>query len=71
MSSIPISAPVSRSIAGSNGARHDGNGRVTLSAEERDMAHKSYKHLAPAEAERAYAIGKLKYQRSDYQRDGR
>lgn len=74
MSNIPISAPVSRSVAGSNGARHDVGGKVTLSAEERHIAHVSITDptLTNQQKEVLYARGKARYQANpEFRRDGR
>ena len=57
----PQAAPVSRST---NGTQTGKNARtVTLSAEERNVAHFSFPDLSPADAEREYALGKLEIQR--------
>lgn len=58
---MPIAAPVSREVPMSDGRVF--TDRVTLSAEERQMAHLSYRGLPPAEAERVYATAKLKLAR--------
>ncbi len=74
MPSIPVSAPVSRSIAGSNGSRHDGNGKVTLTPEQRHMARVTFTDpsMSTSEKERLYAQGLLRMQRDpNYVRDGR
>jgi len=70
--SIPMSAPVAREIPGSNGRR--GDGAVTLSPEERDIArrsimdHPGQPNLTNAEKEYLYAQNKLKLARM--KRDG-
>jgi hypothetical protein len=57
----PQAAPVSRST---NGTQTGKNARtVTLSAEERNVAHFSFPDLSPADAEREYALGKLEIHR--------
>lgn len=56
--SVPITAPVSRDYPVSMSGKPEGNG-VTLSREERDMAHLSYRDLSKPEAERLYAEKKL------------
>jgi hypothetical protein len=55
----PQAAPVSRSTNGTTNRPRT----VTLSAEERSVAHFSFPDLTPAEAEREYALGKLEIQR--------
>jgi hypothetical protein len=57
--SMPMTAPPSREVPMSNGQFQSDN-RVTLSAEERQMAHLSYRDLAPTEAEALYARQKLR-----------
>lgn len=59
--SIPMTAPPSREVPMSDGRMF--TDRVTLSAEERQMAHLSYRGMPPAEAERIYAEQKLKIRR--------
>lgn len=54
-----VSAPVTRETP-SMVTGKTGNNRVTLSAEEREVARSSMPHLAPGEAERIYAQNKLK-----------
>jgi hypothetical protein len=51
--SMPISAPVSRTIPSASGGSVPM--RITLSPEERDMARKSYSDLPPEAAERLYS----------------
>lgn len=60
---VPVSAPVSRDIPMPSGQRTSESSKITLTAEERDMAHKSMNWLPPHEAEVAYAINKQKMQR--------
>jgi hypothetical protein len=47
---MPITAPVGRDIPMPNGERRSGS--VTLSREECEIAHLSYRDLPPEEAER-------------------
>lgn len=54
-----VSAPVTREVPSPTTGRPTSN-RVTLSAEEREIARSSMPHLAPGEAERLYAQNKLK-----------
>ena len=49
---IPMSAPVSRDVPTAGG---QSSSRTTLSAEERDVAHRSYRHMTPQQAEWTYA----------------
>jgi len=60
--SMPVTAPVSRDVPTTSGEFRMQNG-VTLSPEERQVSHLSYRDVPPAEAERIYAIQKLKLQR--------
>lgn len=62
--SVPITAPVSRDFPVSmSGQRVTGGNGVTLSAEERNMAHLSYRDVPKPEAERIYAEQKLRLRR--------
>jgi hypothetical protein len=56
---IPMSAPVSRDIPMPSSGERVSNG-VTLSPNEREMAHLSYRDLPKEEAERLYALNKMK-----------
>jgi len=62
--SMPVSAPVSRDIPMASGQRQHSNS-VTLSAEERDMAHRSFTdpNMSDAQKELLYARNKQKLQR--------
>ncbi len=66
--SMPVTAPVSRDVPTSSGQRQSATS-VTLSAEERRIAHSSFgsingaKDLTNTEKERIYAQNKLKLQR--------
>lgn len=61
---IPYGAPKAQEGGVSYDGRPVSNStKVTLSPEERDMAHKSMSWLSPAEAEVAYAINKQKMQK--------
>ncbi len=55
--SIPIRAPVSRDIHIASGQRFE-DGTITLSKDEREMAHATHRDVHPHEAERLYALGK-------------
>ena len=57
--SMPMSAPVSRGDVAISDGRQLERG-ITLSPEERSMAHLSYRDLSPHEAERIYARMKAK-----------
>jgi hypothetical protein len=61
--SLPISAPVSRDVPTASGQRTSNIGTVVLSAEERDVARRSYHWLSPDLAEREYAFQKAKLTR--------
>ncbi|MGJ4889007.1 hypothetical protein ACQR1Y_12475 [Bradyrhizobium sp. HKCCYLRH3099] len=77
--SVPVSAPVSREVPTSSGRRESPN-QMTLTAEERAIAHNSFGataggvQMSNAEKERLYAMNKLKYQRmlasGEYSRQG-
>jgi hypothetical protein len=54
--SIPMSAPVSRDVAGVSGQRIDSGN--TLRADERQIARVSFPHLSPPQAEYAYLQNK-------------
>jgi hypothetical protein len=54
--SVPFSAPVSREVPMASGERRPG--QMTLSAEERQIAHNSFRHLSKASAELEYAQNK-------------
>lgn len=56
--SIPFSAPVSREVPMASGEQRPG--QITLSAEERQIAHSSFKHLPKHAAEVEYAANKRK-----------
>jgi hypothetical protein len=56
--SLPISAPVSRDIPTAGGQRFSQSSTVTLSKEEREVAHGAYHWLSKGEAEREYALHK-------------
>jgi hypothetical protein len=58
--SIPYSAPVSRDVPTADGRRMSEQRTVTLSAEERALAHSSYGWMSKAEAEREYGRQKLR-----------
>jgi hypothetical protein len=61
--SLPVSAPVSRDVPTAGGQKMSAQQTVTLNAEERDIAHKSFSWLHKADAEREYATQKLKLAR--------
>jgi hypothetical protein len=56
--SIPFSAPVSREVSMSTGGKPSGENR--LSAEERQIAHVSFPHLAKTTAEYEYLQNRKK-----------
>jgi hypothetical protein len=56
--SIPVAAPVSREVPTASGQRVD-HGRITISAEEADIARRSRPDLPGPHAERLYAENKL------------
>jgi hypothetical protein len=58
--SLPVSAPVSREVPTASGARASSERTVTLSAEERVLAHSSYSWMPKDAAEREYATHKLR-----------
>jgi hypothetical protein len=57
-----ISMSGTRNVPSLSTGRGETSGRVTLTAEERDMARRSMPWLEPADAERTYAANKAKYQ---------
>lgn len=56
--SVPVSAPVSREVPMAAGGRRPG--QMTLNAEERAIAHSSFRHLSKPAAELEYARNKQK-----------
>jgi hypothetical protein len=58
--SLPVSAPVSRDVPTPTGRKTSELGSITLSAEERDVAHRSYAWLSKRDAEMEYARQKAK-----------
>jgi hypothetical protein len=65
--SVPVSAPVSRDVPTSGGLR-EASVDTRLTAEERDVARRSYHYLPPAEAEKLYWQMREKLRRA--RRDG-
>lgn len=57
--SMPVTAPVSRDVPTTNGQRYSSQ-QVHLNAEERQVAHISFRHLPPDQAEAAYAANKIR-----------
>lgn len=55
--SIPVSAPVSREAPMASGGRLP-TSQITLNRDEREIAHASFRHLSPAQAELEYAKNK-------------
>jgi hypothetical protein len=58
--SMPVSAPVSRDVPSVGGRRGSDTRTITLTAEQRDLAHRSYSWLSKADAEMEYAVQRAK-----------
>ena len=58
--SIPVSMPVARDVPTMNGKRMSQSTTVTLSKDEREIAHSAYNWLSKGEAEREYATHKFR-----------
>jgi hypothetical protein len=57
--SIPVTAPVSREIPTASGQRQSSR-QITLTPEEREVAHLSFRHLPADQAEAQYALNKAR-----------
>lgn len=67
---VPMSAPVSRDVHMTSGQRQSDSNSMTLTAEERDIAHRSYSAPDMTDAQKEYEYAKAKRRMIQMKADG-